>query len=249
MNAPDPDSIAQETAKTLGSLAPEIYHDILQPAAKEIGQRLIPVAKSVNVAVAPFEMLVWGYDRIKEYLSAKLTVKLASKGPGQINSPDTVIAGPVVMNMMFATNAPHLREMYANLLASAMHSASASKVHPSFVQIIQQLSSDEARLIQKIAKRCEVPGPLFNELDDPTLIKPNRSLSELWLDFCSESSIQDNALSSAYYNNLIRLGLLRETSTAESRSGLPSAISSHVVTHRAVVLTPYGNMFLDTCVR
>ncbi len=38
----------------------------------------------------------------------------------------------VVMGMAFGSEAPHLREMYANLLATAMHSPPASRV-PSLV--------------------------------------------------------------------------------------------------------------------
>jgi hypothetical protein len=59
--------------------------------------------------LAPLEASVWGYERIKEYLSAKVAAKLACKPPEEIKSPPTIIAGPVVMGMIFATQEPHLR--------------------------------------------------------------------------------------------------------------------------------------------
>ena len=129
MPPPEPTSIAEQAAKALGitQLVPTLYQDLLQPAAREAGQRLVVVAEAVGIALSPLEAAVWGYQRIKDYLSAKVAAKLADKPPGEIISPDLVIAGPVIMSMIFAAEAPHLREMYANLVAHAMHSPSASK--------------------------------------------------------------------------------------------------------------------------
>src|SRR5687767_11620318 len=109
--------IEVQAAKELGitELVPAIYHDLLQPAAKEAGQQLVVVSKAVGIALAPLSATVWGYDRIRDYLSAKVAAKLATKPAEQIKSPDPVVAGPLIMGMAFASEAPHLREMYANL--------------------------------------------------------------------------------------------------------------------------------------
>ena len=48
-----------------------IYQDVVQPAAKEIGQALQTVAKTVHIALAPVSALVWGYDKIKDFVSQK----------------------------------------------------------------------------------------------------------------------------------------------------------------------------------
>ena len=97
------------------------------------------VAKAVGISLAPLEGATWGYQQIKDYLSAKVAAKLANKAPADIKPPERHIAGPVVMGMVFADQAPHLKEMYANLLATAMHSPSADKAHPSFVQLYSSL--------------------------------------------------------------------------------------------------------------
>jgi len=47
--------IAEQAAKALGitQLVPAIYDDLLQPAAREVGQKFVAVAKAVGIALAP----------------------------------------------------------------------------------------------------------------------------------------------------------------------------------------------------
>lgn len=44
-------------------------------------------------------------------------------------------------------DAEELRDMFANLLARSMDTATAGNVHPSFVEVIKQLTPDEARIL------------------------------------------------------------------------------------------------------
>jgi hypothetical protein len=55
--------------------------------------------------------------------------------------------------------------MYANLLATAMNTETASKAHPAFVSIIGQLTPDEARILPLVFKYrqlriVEIPVPM-----------------------------------------------------------------------------------------
>jgi hypothetical protein len=271
MPTPEQDPVTKEAAKALGVLVPEIYHDLLQPAAQEMGQKFIIVAKSVGVALAPLEASVWGYERIKEYLSAKVAAKLADKPPEEIKSPPTIIAGPVVMGMVFAAQEPHLREMYANLLANAMHAPVSSRVHPSFVQIIQQLSPAEAQILNGVAADFKGGHVLFRE-DVATLEDSNASafavfagsgfsqsenvgVSGAWSDLCTKYEAPQSPLTNAFYRNFIRLGILDER--IESTGG-GVAIGQRFLQweqqparklSRKIVLTDFGDLFLDVCVR
>jgi hypothetical protein len=60
--------IVEQAAKELGitNLLPEIYKDLLHPAVKESGEKLVIVAKAVGIALAPLEGAVWGYEQIKQ---------------------------------------------------------------------------------------------------------------------------------------------------------------------------------------
>jgi hypothetical protein len=252
-------TIAEQAAKALGikELVPTIYQDLLQPAAQEMGQHLVVVARAVGIAFAPLKAVVWGYDRISDYASAAVAVKLATKPPGEIRSPDPIIAGPAIQNMVFAAEAHHLREMYATLLAHAMHSPSAPRVHPSFVQVIQQLSSVEAQLLQKIAESHHGEDVLFQEsLQAGGENVGGDYISTQWQAFCAKCDVSDHAIVTALYHNLIRLGIFMERTEADSEYiaegiGRYTMWDAHVdtTTIRFVMLTEYGSLFLDACVR
>lgn len=260
MPTPEEIAFAEQAAKALGltELIPTVYQDVLQPAAKEFGQQLVTVAKSVKIALVPFEISVWGYDRIKDYLSAKVATKLANKPPEEIISPDPVIAGPVMVSMTFASKAPHLREMYANLIAAAMHSPSANKAHPSFVQIIQQLSSAEAEILKSISKKYEAGEVILKEVltENNLAARNNQYMYIKWRIFCAEYGAKVGKLADAYYDNLTRLGILIERTETESKvvgidddEIVPSNTGLETIKKNSLMLTDYGDLFLDVCVR
>jgi len=53
-----------------------VYNDAIQPAAKEIGKSLAAVTKTINIALAPISALVWGYERIREFVQNRVAEKL-----------------------------------------------------------------------------------------------------------------------------------------------------------------------------
>lgn len=255
--------VAEQAAKELGitQLVPAIYQDLLQPAAREVGQQFVVVAKAVGVALTPLHATVWGFDQVKDYLSAQVARKLANKPAAEIKSPDLVVAGPAMLNMRFAADAPHLREMYANLLATAMHAPSAEKAHPSFVQIIQQLSSPEAQILKVIARDYKSGSVLFRE-DLASLESPLRddfmhkwrpfgssTISSEWQDLCAKCGITTPALVHTFYRNLVRLAVLVERIEALAEEAPIIGIAQKRKLSSYVELTEYGDLFLDVCVR
>src|SRR5262245_49924963 len=42
-----------------------VYQDVVQPSAKQIGSALATITKTVNIALAPIKVLVWGYEQIE----------------------------------------------------------------------------------------------------------------------------------------------------------------------------------------
>src|SRR5205814_587852 len=64
----------------------------------------------------------------------------------RIISPAEQVAVPLLAAVTY-TDKDELREMFARLLAAAMDSVEASRVHPAFASIPAQLTSDEARLL------------------------------------------------------------------------------------------------------
>jgi hypothetical protein len=66
--------------------------------------------------------------------------------------PKPMIAGPTIDAMKYCGSEPHLRDLFANLLATAMDARTAENVHPAFVEIIKQLSADQAKMIKLAAR-------------------------------------------------------------------------------------------------
>lgn len=137
-----------------------IYQDVIQPAAQEVGKALQTVAKTVHIALAPVSVLVWGYDQIKDFVSTKVTDRLKNVPPENIITPKPNVAGPTLEALRYTGHEPSLSELYANLLAASMDKSTAQGAHPAFVEIIKQLTPDEAKVLALFV--VGMPFPLIN---------------------------------------------------------------------------------------
>lgn len=68
-----------------------------------------------------------------------------------IQAPSPKIAVPLLQNASI-TEEPNLREMYGKLLAGDMNKKLKPLVHPAYIEIINQMSSSDAKLFQYIMK-------------------------------------------------------------------------------------------------
>ena len=184
-----------------------VYEDALQPAAKEIGKALGTVAKLVNVALAPVSALVWGYDKLNDFIETKVAEKLETTPAENIKTPPPNVAGPALEALRYTGHAPELREMFANLLAGSMDSRTAATAHPSFVEIIKQMTPDEAKLLRLFSQ--ERPFPILelrNESIDGSTggVPVLRRFSLLGL----EAGCVNVGLTPTYLDNFELLGLI-----------------------------------------
>ena len=145
--------------------------------------------------------------------------------------------------------------MYANLLASAMTASLASEVHPAFVHVIQQLTPDEAIVLQAIATSSA--GLNLHELVDQfgDYIPPSSSVKAQFRSLCEAAQVKAPSLSEAYLDNLLRLRLFAEVRWSEGKLGLQGNLDygtyqTDVVNldGRLVELSSFGEAFLRTCV-
>jgi hypothetical protein len=137
-----------------------VYQDVVQPAAQEIGKALQTMAKTVHVVLAPVSALVWGYDQVKEFVSTKVAERLKNVPPENLVTPKPNVAGPALEALRYTGHESSLSDLYANLLAAAMDSSTAQGAHPAFVEIIKQLTPDEAKLVALFVN--DIPLPLVN---------------------------------------------------------------------------------------
>lgn len=185
-----------------------IYPDLVQPAAKELGKSLQTVTKLVNIALTPISVLVWGYDMIGDFLSKRLAEKLEKVAEEKIITPSPQIAGPAIEALRYVGEDINLRELYANLIASAMNKDVADKAHPAYVEILKNLSSEEALLLKAFIKQKGYPLLDLNIMVNHGEVKGAHSLYSNFSIFQKKVGLPLNKVNK-YIENLCRLGLLQ----------------------------------------
>ena len=249
-----------------------IYQDLLQPAAREVGKNLETASKLVTVALSPVRGLVWGYEKIENYLTETLSKKLEGVPENRISPPPAKIAGPVFESLRFCAEESQIRNMFANLLANSMDSETADFAHPAFVEIIKNLSGDEAKILNYFSENNITSLPVidqaarFSSNNGQTVIYRNVTLlGEL-------SGCNRPDLISSYIDNLIRLGIflrgegkllkpgvyseLEKSSVYLFNMGKVNEMNNHLdedVTYHAinlsVQLTDFGKKLIDVGIR
>jgi len=154
----------------------------------------------VNAALSPVRGLVWGIEQIEAYVKETVTEKLSSIPLKNIRTPDPSIAGPLLQSIRFVGNKSELAQLYANLLAASMNSDTLAGAHPSFIEIIRNLSSDEAKLLSYLKAH--------HRLYVGWLAVDGIEASDLFLiDDEASQELQGHAFIASYIQNLDRLGL------------------------------------------
>jgi len=240
-----------------------VYEDAIQPAAKQIGKSLETITKTVNIALAPFKVLVWGYEKIGEFISTKVSDKLKNVPEENIITPPLHVAGPAIEALRYAGHDPNLRELYANLLASAMDKETIHEAHPSFVEIIKNLSSDEAILIQAFCIQEDYPllDVQARKEKEFKFIIPNYS------HFHKIVKVQRDDLITTYLENFCRLGILEivrdrvypspiiheqlesDNELDQVKSEIEETGYTVVFKRKVIILTEFGKLFVKSVVK
>ncbi|MEI7534930.1 MAG: DUF4393 domain-containing protein [Verrucomicrobiae bacterium] len=245
-----------------------VYEDVVQPAAKEIGAGLKTVAKTVHIALAPVSALVWGFEQIKEFVGTSVAKRLEKIPNEKIITPPAQIAGPALEALKYTGHEETLREMYGKLLATAMNADQVASAHPGFVEIIKQLSPDEARICKLFKDSDAFPTIDLNlkgeGKDDGSykLILPHYALVGFDAGCVHPHFIQ------RYLDNLARLGIVEIPATGfvtisnkEAYKPLENAPQILQIKERfskqgnkvevaygIVRRTPFGIAFIEACI-
>lgn len=119
-----------------------------------------------------------------------------------IQDPKISLLGPALEASKFYIDEKIIRDMFSNLIASSMDNRKNNDIHHSFVEIIKQMSSDDAILFKHLSKESILPAVKY-------VAKSNKGMTKISL---SDVVIKDSPLS--YRNteisiiNLNRIGLI-----------------------------------------
>jgi hypothetical protein len=153
MSSDDPVAPALKATQVVGELI-QAAGDTAEAkaAAREIGKTAVTITKAINNVLLPLAMINFAFDKAREYFEKQFALQfepLVRQIPADsIVEPKASIAGPALQGLAFSHEEPALRDMYLNLLASAMDGRIAEGAHPAFAEIIKQLSGEDARLLK-----------------------------------------------------------------------------------------------------
>ena len=138
----------EELIKEAVKLVPEVYKDLAKPAIQEVGSVGGRTAKAL---LFPIRGLLWGWEKIEEVVINGVEERLAKVPDEQRKEPEPEIAVPLMQALTYTAQNETLREMYLNLLANSMDTSKEKDVHPSFVELIKQMNSLDAKVFERLA--------------------------------------------------------------------------------------------------
>lgn len=147
----DVDKLVNVTAKIvdLAAESPE-----LREAGKTLAKSSLTLAKTIDNCLLPIAAVNFAFDKARDYFQSKFQKDLEKMTeaipPENLIEPKASVAAPALQGLAFSHEEPDLKTMYLKLLSTAMDGRKADKAHPAYAEIIRQLTSEEARLLNQI---------------------------------------------------------------------------------------------------
>ena len=246
--------------------------EAIKTFSEPVNKLLVPLTSSAGRTLQDVWELVFGgfgnyvekkrMVRLKalEDFKTSLENKVAAIPPEQLCEPSLSVVGPALDASKYSFEEPEIREMFAKLIASSMDRQRAPSIHPSFSEIIRQMSPLDAQNLTYFTKGLPVVKyrKKHKTGDGFTVL-----FSNVFLANPSEQDLEKQSVSLA---SLSRLGLinisyeqwLNDESfyTAFERTALYQSLQAHLSglenVHLDVIKgladpTPLGTQFIKVC--
>lgn len=189
---------------------PEFLEKAVTPPAQEIGRTLS------NIFYTIFYPINYNVDKLRKKTEINLK-KYEEDIKSEINKipeekltePKISIVGPSLEASKYYIDNSEIRKMFAKLISSSMNVDTYDIVHPSFVEIIKQLSPLDASNFKSISLPNSQPIAKYRVLQKDEIsgldVKTNIYLSNPEYNNPSTSEVD---LISSSISNLVRLGLV-----------------------------------------
>ena len=138
-----------------------------------------------------------------------MAAKLAEVPDENLMTPPPSVAIPTIEGLSYSIDEPALKDMYLNLLATATDDRISQRAHPSFAEIIKQLSPAEASLLLDVLRmkglavcrltRNAPEGPGFSIVCTHLVNVKSEN---------SEGPVRQDDLIAIWMDNWVRLGLI-----------------------------------------
>lgn len=139
-----------DTLKT----APTLNEDASQPTVPEVDKLVL---RAINAAFSNLDKYILNKENALDETKNLLEKKLENVDSKKIVPPEPYVAVPAIQAISFSMHSKVLRNLYANLLAKAMNCDTKNMVHPSFIEIIRQMSPVDAMIFRIIKESNSRP--------------------------------------------------------------------------------------------
>ena len=203
---------AVKGAGEIAKLAGKIYDDLVSPTAKQVGMTAGALAEAI--LLGPRELFFFTVAQAQAWLGAYVRQRLDEKGfsPERIRAPDPQVYVGTVVGMLGSGHVEELRRMFGNLLLSAMDATIAGMAHPSFADIVRQLSPAEARLIKYLRERGYIHT--ISVRAHHQILGGDHNIAD-HLSLVADEIGAPIEFVGTYFVNLARLGLVQASDTRE----------------------------------
>ena len=152
----------KEILEQMKGVAVEVYKDALSPAVKPIGEILSFLPRTIKLVLSGWEKWLINGEESLRLTADAIKEKVKQVPEEKLVEPEPYVAIPAIQQISYCQNSEELRDLYANLLTASMNADKKWQVHPSFVDIIKQLTPDEAKYLKLLPPYIFVLYPLLD---------------------------------------------------------------------------------------
>lgn len=251
--------------KAAPNIIGQVYQDLAQPGVQAVGKALGTVFEFSTSFLLPVKLLNEKFRlNFTKWLNdyKKKLEEIPEEKRCEVHPQ---IGTPIVEKLSYTTN-DEIADLFTTLLAKASNIDTANQAHPSFINIIDRLSSDEAKILYHISNEdcipyCEIRAKLTNRYD---ILESCLTTIEFDLELNYPQNI------GAYLSNLVSLGILAGNRDFMVRLNaeedyarmcenygleklrnelVPSKYSEVVAKRDFYIITPIGKLFLKACIK
>ncbi len=153
-----PDNALTEAVKSADKHVGQTYDDLTHPVAQSTG---MGVGSIVDLVFSPFRYLneksnIYFEHKLKVY-KKELEEKEKSIPADKKIEPDFHAVSMALDNSKFCITNDELRKMFVNLIGNTMNSDKKDIAHPAFSEIIKQMTTEDALILETFRNMCEQP--------------------------------------------------------------------------------------------
>lgn len=182
-----------------------VYPDLAQPGIQKVGQALSTVLDLGNTILLPLKLANANASVFIQHHMDNYRKKMEAIPEENIGVVQPTIGLKVLDELLTVTN-EEIAELFINLLTNASTVDRAKYAHPGFIDVIRNLSEDEAKIINIYSNSHEI---IFAELvyaDNYAEIRLDNKTTDLVDEV--ELLFPDNI--DFYLENLVKCGLLQK---------------------------------------